>query len=97
MLDQLQAMTLQRRTRNAYKRLFATDDGQVVLRDLAKFCGVDRPSSVPGDPFATHVNDGMRRVALRVFNFINMSDAEMMRLAQKRSVSHGEDFDDEDD
>lgn len=85
---------LQRRTRNAYKRLFATDDGKIVLKDLAQFCKIRQPSTVPGDPFETHTNEGMRRVALRVFGFLDMSDGDMMRLA-KGSAYNGENPDDE--
>lgn len=87
---------LQRRTRQAYKRVFASDDGKLVLSDLSKFACINRPTFVPGDPFETHINEGMRRVPLRIFSFINMSDGEMMRLAHRR-IERDEEAYDEDD
>ncbi len=66
------AALLRTQTSRAYARLFATDDGRVVLRDLFRFCGVARSSFAPGDPQTTSFEEGKRRVALRV--------AAMMRL-----------------
>jgi len=62
----------------AYKRLFMTDDGKIVLKDLESFCGFRRPSYNEQHPNAlqTHINEGKRRVYLRIDGFINKVEKE---------------------
>jgi hypothetical protein len=69
--------------RNLYRECFATEAGKYVLRDLFHFCNVSRPVLVPGDPGMTGFNDGLRRVALRIAKQLNMSDDEILRLANQ--------------
>jgi hypothetical protein len=80
------------RRRHLYRFTFGTPEGQVVLRDLMRFCGVRQNSYVPGDPTTTAFNEGKRRVAIRIGAIMNLSDAELMRLAeQPEEAEHGED------
>lgn len=75
--------------RNGYYRAaFGTVEGQEVLADLFRFCGLGRPSHTPGDPYQTAYLEGMRRVGLRVAAILNMSDADAMRIAQSTEASH---------
>ena len=60
----------------AYKRFSMTKDGKVILKDVRNFCGQDRPSFCEQSPNAlqTHINEGKRRVWLRIDRMINRED-----------------------
>lgn len=60
----------------AYKRLFMTDDGKIVLKDLRSFCGQDRSSicSSSPNPYQTFECEGKRRVYLRIESQIKVKD-----------------------
>lgn len=62
-----------RELKQAYWRLFQTDDGKRVYGDLGKFCGQDRPSVCEHSPnsLQTHFNEGKRRVFLRINSMIS--------------------------
>ena len=62
----------------AYKRFAKTDDGKLILKDLEIFCGFRRPSFNEQHPNAlqTHINEGKRRVYLRIDGFINQVEKE---------------------
>ena len=74
-----------RRTVWAYKRVFATPDGQAVLEDLRKAFGVDMPAYIPTgtriggniayDDIYGKLRDGQRSVWCHIQNSIN-SDLE---------------------
>ncbi len=49
----------------AYKTLFATDDGDVVLRDLEARFHIDTPV-FSNDPYETAFRDGQRSVVLLI-------------------------------
>lgn len=81
--------------RNAYRATFlrANDTGpdqagQLVLRDLARFCRANRSSltltTMGGtiDPLATAAAEGRREVFLRIAKFIHLSDADVARLLE---------------
>lgn len=65
-----------------YKKCFETAEGQRVLQDLMHFCKYRDSTFVSGDPHATAFNEGMRRVALRVVKFLNMTEEEITRISQ---------------
>ena len=51
----------------AYKRLFQTDDGKMILEDLERFCGFLKTSTnVQWNPYQTMFSEGKRRVFLRI-------------------------------
>ena len=60
----------------AYRRLFMTDDGKVILEDLEGFCGLYRPSVSEQSPnsLQTHFNEGKRRVYLRISGFLRRKE-----------------------
>lgn len=49
------------RVRDAYKRFFDTEDGQIVLADLRDTYRADQIMQ-PGDPYLTHYNIGVDAV-----------------------------------
>jgi len=60
----------------AYKRFSMTDDGKIIIEDLESYCGFRRPSYNEQNPNAlqTHINEGKRRVYLRIDGFINKKE-----------------------
>lgn len=59
---------LSRERRDAYRRLFATRDGEVVMDDLLKFCHFYNDMNST-DPYTIMYYNGMRRMALRILSF----------------------------
>ena len=53
----------------AYKTLFATDDGDVVLRDLEARFHIDTPV-FSNDPYETAFRDGQRSVVLLISSML---------------------------
>ncbi len=78
-------------TRAAYRRVFETEDGQVVLADLIKFAGAGRETFVAGQADATAYNIGMQRLILRITAFLEMTDREVLRISKMEDGSHGND------
>lgn len=68
--------------RSDYQKCFETAEGQRVLKDLMAFCKYRDSTFVTGDPHATAFNEGMRRVALRVVKFLNMTEEEITKISQ---------------
>lgn len=73
-----------------YRIVFGTSEGQRVLQDLFKFCGMDRDVFVPGAPDQTAYQAGMRRVALRIAGMLKIDEREAMRIAQQQPRDEGE-------
>ena len=66
--------------KNDYRMVFqGSDAGKRVLADIYRFAGLDRQMHVPGDPFGTTFNDGMRRVALRIAKLLNEDDNKVIQ------------------
>lgn len=68
-----------------YKMCFKTPQGERVLKDLLHFCKYRDTSFVAGDPNATAFNEGMRRVALRLIKFLNLSEDEITKISNMNS------------
>lgn len=63
----------------AYRRLFATDDGQIVLQDLMKSCHLST-SVIGATSNDTYFNEGARSVILRLLGTINMNEKQVERI-----------------
>ena len=72
------AMQLER----CYNRTFKSDDGKVVFNDLIEHCFANESTYVPGAPEAMAVNEGCRRVFLRIAQKTRM-DMSVYYLEQK--------------
>ena len=55
----------------AYKDLFASPAGKIVLEDLEKFCFKDAPTFVVGDQYWTAHNEGRRLVILHIHEYLS--------------------------
>ncbi len=72
------------RTKNAYKRVFAGADADLVLQDLARFGGLYDPVFVPGrSQEEVLIRLGRREMLLRVLRFVKLSEREANDLYQK--------------
>lgn len=56
---------------DAYKRLFETEDGKIVLADLVRLYDTN-PPLVEGDPYATHYAVGQQAVVKGIFVKLKM-------------------------
>jgi len=84
-----------RKLANAYKTIFSTPEGQEVFKDLMKHGRLHEPTFVPGDPATTAFNEGMRRMALRIFSFVTTDEAEVERAVRNITLHNlNEDFND---
>ncbi len=73
------------RALQAYRRVFATDDGRRVLADLVKASGLMTGAHVEGDSHATHVNIGKQWMVQRVLGFLKMTPDELTQLEKEMS------------
>ena len=69
----------------AYLRTFSTDDGMLVLHDLATRFHI--LSDHGGDPFA----EGQRSVALHILNMCNFTPEDFALLAESERERQGDD------
>lgn len=87
MLDALKArINMIIRRRQAYRAVFATPEGKIVLADLAAFCGANTDLFHP-DPHVTANNTGKFRVLQRVLKFLNMEDAQLQELIEQQRAT----------
>jgi hypothetical protein len=68
---------------DAYKRLFSTEDGKVVLADLKQTYHMNGTTLTPGDSYGTHYHEGQRTVVLGIQNKIDMEFRQPDNLTQK--------------
>jgi hypothetical protein len=64
---------------SAYKRVFESEDGQVVLRHLMKIGYMTRSTFVAGDPQRTALNEGSRRLVLSILRITKKNPQEIQR------------------
>lgn len=57
-------------TIRAYKRVFDSKDGKLVLNDLMKSCHM-MTTTFDKDPYETHYNEGARGVVIRILKTTN--------------------------
>jgi hypothetical protein len=80
------------RLQDAYRTVFNTPQGQLVLRHLAKRCNLTSTSVVKGDVHETYVNEGMRRVVLSILRQLKRDDAALLGLIEEgmdEEMNHG--------
>lgn len=68
----------------AYRNMFRpnSDDAQIVLSDLANFCGFYWPDGPGTDPHDRAFSDGKRAAFGRLFHFLNLTEEERAALAE---------------
>lgn len=73
----------------AYKRLFSTEDGQIVLKDLMRAGHFDQPS-FDADPYLTAFNEGERHLLLRIIRTINSDPEKLLQLIKDNQEKQNE-------
>lgn len=71
---------------DAYRRLFDTPDGKLVLADLLKEGRLFDVSVEAGDPLTTGLNDGRRALALVILERLRWSEMEILALSRERTA-----------
>lgn len=90
MIDRLMKML---NKANAYKKCFLDDgkpsiNGQIVLKDLAKFCRANDSTMVVSpvtrtvDPIASGRLDGRREVWLRLVHHLKLDEADFINFTE---------------
>jgi hypothetical protein len=74
----------------AYKRLFRSPIGQLVLHDLAKFCRANE-SCFHEDARLHAVAEGRREVWLRIANMIEVNIDELFKIKKREPITMYED------
>ena len=59
-----------------YKNIFTSEEGQRVLSDMMKVCGMQQ-SSFDTDPLKMAYHEGQRAVVLRILKTINVTEAQL--------------------
>lgn len=77
----------------AYKDIFSTDSGKMVLHDLLR--PIFRTSIVGGE--ANSVREGERNVALKILQMIQFDDKELQKLFEEARGLHGNRNNDDND
>lgn len=81
-IKQAQNAKKQLALRHAYRRLFQSDDGDVVKKDLESFCGQMKSSVSEHSPdaYQTMFCEGKRRVYLRILSMLRIKEDENEKL-----------------
>lgn len=66
----------------AYKTVFESDEGQIVLQDLYKLCKINQISYVEGCPDKTAFNEGVKYVAHYIKNTLGQSIADIDKMLE---------------
>lgn len=64
---------------HAFKRLFATDDGKILMKHLEWICNVNRSTyrpNVPNVETDMRIEEGKRQVHLDLIWYLNMKEKE---------------------
>lgn len=70
--------------RTAYVRAFNSPGGELVLRDLARFCRASQ-TTFHADPRVHAVLEGRREVWLRIMEHLQLSEDDLWRLYAAQS------------
>lgn len=78
---------VQRRTAmaRAYQDLLGSHEGEPVLFDILRECGLLVTSHVEGDVNTTAYNEGKRAIGLFILNRLRWSEMEMLALARAQT------------
>lgn len=78
------------RVPRAYRSVFETDAGAIVLRDLAKFAGALETSVEAGDPQMTAFQEGRRAVFLHIAEKLRWNERDLLKLAEASAAAAAE-------
>lgn len=64
----------------SYKKVFSSDDGKIVLKDLISKGGILKTSFVDRDPQGTAFNEGSRNLVLHILTILQTDASEIERI-----------------
>jgi hypothetical protein len=67
----------------AYKTVFNSDDGKLVLDDILEVCGLTF-CSIDENPYVTYANDGKRFVGMHVLSNLEATEEKMRELFRRK-------------
>lgn len=68
----------------AYRQVFNTAAGRMVLEDLQDNGFIHTSTHVPGDDHATAMNEGTRRLVLHIENMLRVEPDQMPRQVRRK-------------
>ena len=71
------------RTIQAYKRVFSSEDGRIILKDMAKKCFVFEAVTTKDGKDISMFNDGKRAVFIDICNVLNFDETELIKLIKE--------------
>lgn len=74
--------------KQAYKEVFNTPEGKIVLADLYKFARMTGLSHVTGSSHETAFNEGMKRVCYRIKGILAQDDKDVDDLIKAHASSN---------
>lgn len=87
MVDKIRELRRRHREKVAlhqsYQNVFTTPDGERVLRHLMKSGFVLSSTFVKGDPYATALNEGSRRLALSILRFVHKDHSALIEAIEQ--------------
>ena len=76
------AQRVQSKVRSAYRRVFNSPEGHVVLLHLCREAYVFSPAFVQGDPYQSALNEGSRRVVLSIIRKAFKSESDLLGIIE---------------
>lgn len=95
-LSRIRLLGRERARRRMYQAAFATPEGQYVLRDLSRLGGLAGTTFVPGDPYASAFNEGMRNLVCVIHSTINVDPEITVQKIVEGLEQNGQILDDDD-
>lgn len=85
----MQAFDFLRRRKHSYQLALMSPAGQVVLRDLMKFCRAEE-SCFDADPRIHAALEGRREVWLRIQQHLNLTSEQLYELYSGKTLKIGD-------
>lgn len=83
MSDLIQRMADILAVRSAYRDVFKTPSGEIVLRHLSRSAKVNTSAFVAGSPDQTAYLNGQRDIVLSILRYVHGSDDEIKRAIEQ--------------
>jgi hypothetical protein len=69
--------------KQCYRNIFATPEGEIVLRDIIRIGCVAKPTYCRGDQYETAFQEGRRHLALTILHKVCKDETELQKLIEE--------------
>ena len=83
-LNPVKILKRRKEVAQAYRDVFDSPSGQLVLAHLAKHNFVLSPAFVSGDPFQSALHEGQRRAVLSIMKFIGVDSHKILQMIEEQ-------------